>query len=173
MEAMNCNFSESIDKIESESRKRDFVAEEQEQEQRKKNKDFVQYKRKGLGYLRKVIKDNPFAAEIFVFLSEFMDYKNAVCCTSKVLEEYFNTSRSSVYRAVKYLEDNAYVIVANAGSARVFTVNPDIAWTTYADKKSLCEFNGKILLSASENKELQAKAEKFKAITLKEMKNIV
>lgn len=133
----------------------------------KKNKDFVQYRRSGMKYFRKIIKDNPLAAQIFSFLTEHMDYKNVVVCSSKVLEEYFDVGRTSVYKAIKYLDANSFLIIGKTGTTSVFTVNPEIAWTTHADKKRFCEFNGKVILSESENKDLELKAKKFKELMLK------
>lgn len=146
------------------ARKRDLLVSISEQEESRKNKDFVQFKRNGIKFIRKIVKENALAAEIFMLLTEFMDHKNVVICSSKVMQEYFSVSRSTVYRATKYLEEKHYVITLNSGSMKIFTVNPEIAWTTYANKKSFCTFDGKIILSESENKDFLIKSDKFKSL---------
>jgi Fe2+ or Zn2+ uptake regulation protein len=133
----------------------------------KKNHNFVQYNRPAMKYFRKIIKESPLAAQIFSFLTEHMDYKNAVVCSSKVLEEYFEASRSSVYRALKYLEKQNFLLIGKSGNTNVFVVCSDIAWSSYGNAKKYCQFQGTIFMSESENKDLEIKTQKFKEITSK------
>jgi len=137
----------------------------------KKNSDFVQHPRGGMKHFRKLIKVNPLAAQVFSFLSEYMNYKNAVVCSSRVLEEYFDVSRTSVYRAIKFLEDSGFLIIGKSGQTNIYTLNHEIVWSSYGSNKKLCAFDGKILLAESENKELSIKANRFKEIKLIENSN--
>lgn len=135
-----------------------------EQEEAKKNHNFIQLKRPAIKYFRSLMKDNPLAAQIFSFLMEHMDYRNAVVCSSTVLREYFEVSRMSVYRALKCLKESHFLIIGKSGSTNVFIVNPEIVWSSYASAKKFCEFQGTIFMSETENKDLEVKAKKFKEI---------
>jgi len=132
----------------------------------KKNLDFVQQSRSGMKHYRKIIKKSPLAAQVFSFLSEYMNYENAVVCSSKVLQEYFEVSRTSIFRAVKILENDGFIIVGKSGNSNMYTLNPEIVWSSYGNNKKYCVFEGKILLSESENKEIELKAKKFKQILM-------
>jgi len=151
------------------ARKQDFEMEENEKERRRKNYDFIQYQRDSVELIIKMMDENKLAAKVFMFLTKFMDHKNAIVCSSKTLEDYFSCSRTTMYRSIKYLEDNYFLITANIGTARIFTMNPGVAWTTYADKKAFCEFDGKVLMNKSEGKDFIVKAKKFKEVHLKEL----
>lgn len=134
----------------------------------KKNHNFVQFKRPAMKYFRNLIKESPLSAQIFSFLTEYMDFRNAVVCSSKVLEEYFEVSRTSVYRALKFLEQKHFLIIGKSGSTNVFTINPEIVWSSYANNKRYCEFQGTIFMTETENRDLEIKARKFKEIIERE-----
>ena len=38
-----------------------------------------------------------------------------------------------------------------SGTSNVYIVNPDVAWTSYADQKSSCSFQANVVLSGTEN----------------------
>ena len=168
MKANIVKKKESLDlfdqKIKLANLKSEAVDESSEEEKAKKNHNFVQLKRPAIKYFRRLMKDNPLAAQIFTFLMEHMDYRNAVVCSATVLREYFEVSRMSVYRAIKCLEETHFLIIGKSGSTNVFIVNPEIVWSSYANAKKFCEFQGTIFMSETENKDLEIKAKKFKAI---------
>ena len=43
------------------------------------------------------------------------------------------------------------------GRQYVYTINPDVAWTSYADQKQYCRFEANVMLSADDNWELKGK----------------
>ncbi len=131
-----------------------------------KNGNFVQFYRDTMPAVRKLIKENALAAEILIFISEQMDGYNAVIASYQVLTDITGKSRISCSNAVKYLRENGYVTVLKSGTSNVYVVNPEIAWTSYGNQKSLCKFNGKIVLSATENKAFYYKnhSDKFKKL---------
>jgi hypothetical protein len=132
------------------------------QPSQKKNIDFVQFNRKNMQAIRSLIKDNPIAAELFMFLTQWMDRANAVCCSQKLLQEVLGRSRMSIYRAIKHLEDNSVLMIAKQGTANVYILNPEIVWSTWNSNKQYCEFQGAILVSKSENEEIENKLKQFK-----------
>ena len=121
-----------------------------------KNSDFVQLRRENMGAVRELIKTSPVAADIFLFLSQYMNKKNAVVCPSKVLEEITGKSRVTISRAIGKLKNDGYINVLKAGTTNVYVLNPDVVWSAKRSGKSYCEFEGPILVSIKENPKLES-----------------
>ena len=125
-------------------------------EQIKKNSNFVQLYRKNITEIRRLTNHNPMALNIFLFLLEHMDYNNTVACSYSVLEEFTGKSKSTITRAIKTLKDNGFIQVFKMGTSNIYTVHPDVAWTSYDDNNKdqiYAKFNGVMLVSKKENKE--------------------
>ena len=98
-----------------------------------------------------------------------MDNRNALACSYAVFEDYFGKSRSTVYRAVKLLEENGFLNVLKMGTSNVYVVNEDLAWTDGNDKKKFAKYDGKILVSKRKTRTLNTKAN---LINLKPLENV-
>ena len=122
----------------------------------RKNGKFVQYDESNISYVRDLIKKNPVAADIFMFLSQHMNRKNAVACPSKVLEEITGKGRTTVSTAIKLLKKDGYISTAKMGTTNVYVLNPTVVWKAWRTNKSYCEFEGKMLISKSENSEIES-----------------
>ena len=133
-------------------------AEQKEIEQRKKELDnppFVQvYKGMGLKALQLLIKDNQLASEIFVFFLDNMNNNNLVMASQQLLSEEFGKGRTTIYKAIKYLEEHNFINVAKVGTANAYIINPEVAFQNAHNKKKYVGFNGTILLSKKENNTL-------------------
>lgn len=136
------------------ARERDFEVEEKQKEESQKNKNFVQFDRMNMGAVREMALENPVAMSIFVFLSEYMNRRNAVVCPSRVLEEVTGKGRVTISRAIKYLKEKEYVTVLKSGNTNVYVLNPHVVWSSARTGKSFCEFQGTVLISKSENDKL-------------------
>ena len=134
-----------------------------------KNSDFVQLYRKNMPAVRDAIREQPVAAEIFMFLSEHMNYNNAVVASDTILQEMTGKSRTTIYRAKKFLVDKGYLTIMKSGNSNVYALNPNLVWSSWRTNKKYCEFDGTILISRSENQEID---EKVKAMTEKHLKII-
>lgn len=152
--------------------KQEETRELEEKEKAKKNSNFVMMYRDHMPELRWLMKKSGIASGILNFIMEHMDTKNALLCSYAVFEDYFEVSRTTIYRALKLLEDNGFVDVLKSGTSNVYVVNENIAWTSWESQKKYCKFEGNILISATENKdyEYRNQFEKFKA--LRERENI-
>ncbi|HGJ5866396.1 MAG TPA: helix-turn-helix transcriptional regulator [Arsenophonus nasoniae] len=117
----------------------------------RKNPPFIQLAESNIDAVRALVQSNPVAAEIFLFLSQFMNRKNAVVCSSKVLEEVTKKSRATVSRAISVLKTDGFVNVLKSGQTNVYILNPHVVWKAWRDKKAYCEFDGPILISKKEN----------------------
>ena len=62
----------------------------------KPNANFVQFYRNEIGSIRELIKDEPKAASLFLFLSEKMDQENALIVSQETLSEYFEFQKEQL-----------------------------------------------------------------------------
>jgi Fe2+ or Zn2+ uptake regulation protein len=143
---------------------------EQFEEKKEKNHNFIQLYRDNMPELRWLMANHNFASSLLFFILEHMDNRNFLACSYAVFEDYFGKSRSTVYRAVKLLEENGFLNVLKMGTSNVYVVNEDLAWTDGNDKKKFAKYDGKILVSKKENKDFESKSQfdKFKALRERE-----
>lgn len=118
-----------------------------------KNTDFVQIYRQHMSEIRWLARTNAVAMEIFMFILEHMDTKNALACSYSILEDYTGKSKATVTRSIKVLKENGIVCVLKMGNCNVYVVNQEVAWTSEHEDKKYCKFNGTILVSHKENKD--------------------
>lgn len=141
--------------------------EEKKREEIDNNPAFVQiYKGVGLKALQWLIKENPLASAILMFFLENMNNRNGVVCSQQLLVEEFKKSRQTIYKAIKVLEKHNFVNIGKIGTANAYIINPEIAFQDKHSKKKYVSFDGTILLSKEENKELFSKQsyENFKIL---------
>ncbi len=155
------NVGNDLDRLERENVE---FENEQELEERRKNRDFIQVYKSQIKYLRKLTSKDPAATEIFLFLMEHMNKSNAVVCSYKVFEEALGLSKSTVYRAVKTLKETNHVEIHKVGSANIYHLNSNLVWSSWATGKKYAEAKGKILF---------AESEQDKASITKEQKNLI
>lgn len=150
--------------------KEEAQMEEEERENLKKNRNFVQLYRNNMPEIRWLITKNGLAANILFFLMEYMDNKNAIGCSYIVLEEHFGVSRMTLYRAIKVLEDNGFVGVLKSGNSNVYILNHEVAWSSWENQKKYAKIDSMILVSHKENKDYDYKyqVERFKTLRKRE-----
>lgn len=129
-----------------------------------KNIDFIQLDRSGINRMREMIIKNPTAANIFMFLTQKMDKKNAISCSQKLLQEVTGKSKMTVHRAIKFLEAEGFVTILRQGNCYIYIMNPDIVWSSWKSNRKYCEFDGKMIVSKSENENLDKKLKSFKKL---------
>ncbi len=116
-----------------------------------KNRNFVQLNRDFMMDVAKLGSEKPSALSVFMFISQNMDGNNALCVSMKALEEALGLSRSTLSRAVNYLEEKGWLCILKTGTSNVYIINPEIEWTSWANQKQYCKFNTNVIVSASEN----------------------
>jgi Fe2+ or Zn2+ uptake regulation protein len=143
---------------------------EEEKKKEEKNYNFIQLYRDNMPELRWLMNTNAFASNLLFFILEHMDNKNALACSYSVFEDYFGKSRTTIYRAIKTLEENGFLDVLKMGTSNVYLVNEDLAWTDKNSNKKFSKYEGKILVSRKENKdyEYRSQFDRFKALREKE-----
>lgn len=118
-----------------------------------KDRDFVKVFRNHIDDIAKLARENGKAYDLFMLLIKHMDGTNALCVSNKALQELLNCSKPTVCKAVNYLRENGWVCILKSGTSNVYIVNPEVAWTSYGNQKSYCQFQSNVLLSSSENAE--------------------
>ena len=163
-------------KYKFEERKKEIEYEQQKeienQENEKKNSNFIMMYREHMTEIRWLINKSGKAANILNFILEHMDYNNALMCSYQVFIDYFEISHSTVVRAIKLLKENGFIDVLKSGTSNVYIVNQEIAWTSWDNQKKYCKFNGNILISAKENKDYQYRKQFDRLKTLRERENL-
>lgn len=121
---------------------------EEEAEEAKKNRGFVQVYPKGWDRLRRLINDNPAAARIYAFLAEHIDGDaGAVVVSQDVLAQEFGIHRVTVNRHISYLEKaGALVKIRVGGAVYAYALDPEEVWRSWDDKKELAAFTTKTLV---------------------------
>lgn len=144
----------------------------EEYEKSKKDHNFVKFFRDAMPEIRWLSLNNPKAFAIFMFIVEHMDYKNALMCSYQVLEDYFEVSKSTITRSIRFLKENGFIDVLKSGTSNVYIINSEVAWASWANQKEYSKFNGNILVSRKENKDYQYRKQFDKFKTLREREKI-
>lgn len=148
----------------------DHKAKERNQEEAKKNYNFIQLYRDNMPELRWLMSNHNLASSLLFFILEHMDNRNALACSYSVFEDYFSKHKTTIYRNLKILEENGFIDILKMGTSNVYVVNEDLAWTVSNDKKKFAKYDGKILISKKENKDFEYRSqfERFKALRERE-----
>ena len=111
------------------------------------------------------LKTSQKAASLFLFLSEKMDQENALIVSQETLSEYFGISKRTIIRQLNVLKEKGFIEIIKSGTANVYLVNANIAWTSYANKREYAQFKANVFVSKSEQ-EYKIKSSKFKQLDL-------
>ena len=138
--------------------KREKMQTESDIEQLKKNPPFLQVKEDKIKNIRHHLKTNPVAVDIFLFLAQYMGRDNIVVCPMNVLMEETEKARTTVYRAVKYLDDNELIVAIKLGNSKAYALNGEYVWkTSHHPGRYIVFENAKALASKQENKKIMAR----------------
>lgn len=116
----------------------------------KEDRDFIKVYRSSIYATNELVEKNPTAYRVFLFLLRQMDSQNALVCPQHLIADHLKRTRQTVSKAIKYLADNGWICILKAGSQKVYVVNPNIAWTSYADDKKYCRFTASVVISSAD-----------------------
>lgn len=119
--------------------------------------DFVKLYRHFIAQIADLGAENTTALRVLLFLIKHMDGMNAIGVPQKLVSEMMGLSRQTVNGAIKYLSDHGWIEIYKLGKANIYIINPEVVWTSYADQKSYCRFNGTLMLSAEDNWAIRSK----------------
>lgn len=134
----------------------------------KKNHNFVQVQRRNLKEFRRLIKENPTAAQLMFLFAEKMNRQNALMCSFKTLEDITGLSRSTLSKAISLLKKEQWIEVIKVGTANAYLINHSVFWQDSADKKnSHFIFGATIIASLSEQDDGAASKENWKGLEMR------
>lgn len=94
-----------------------------------------------------LVKENPNAYRILLFLQDKMENNNSsVMCSYTVIQEALQISRTTAARAIKLLKDKKLIYVYKSGTSNIYT-NYELNF----DKKH-CKIETVVILAESEQK---------------------
>ena len=92
--------------------------------------------------LRAIQRDNPTAALMFSVIREHMQIgTNALTISQAALCKILGSSRTTIYRASKYLAENNYVQLVKTGNVTTYVVNEQVAFAGSAGQRKAVFFN--------------------------------
>jgi Fe2+ or Zn2+ uptake regulation protein len=120
--------------------------------------------------MRWLMQKNGTAASMLNFIMEHMDYNNALMASYQVFMDYFGISKPTVTRCISLLYENGFIDILKSGSSNVYVVNHDVVWCSWDNQKQYSKFDGKILISRTDNKdyEYRSQHDKFKQLRVRE-----
>lgn len=114
------------------------------------NKDFVMLYRHFIKQISDLGVQNPTALRILLFLIKHMDGTNAIGAPQKLIANMLGLSRQTVSTHIAYLQEHGWIEIYKLGKANVYVINPEVVWTSYADQRQYCKFQGTFLLDSED-----------------------
>ena len=128
------------------------IEREAEEKERKKNPPFVQLTKNKMPDLRRHLRANPLAVEIFLFIAQNMGSNNILICSMNAIIEETGKSKATVGRAIKYLKDENILYAVKFGSCSGYALDGQYVWTTFNHPGRYAVFeNARAIASKSEN----------------------
>lgn len=93
---------------------------------------------------------NKLALKILMIIAEKMNRQNAIVISQKTLGELVGKGRTSVYNAVKTLEEGRWIKTLKIGTANAYIVNERVFWNDLTDKRRYAIFSATVIASEAE-----------------------
>ena len=61
------------------------------------------------------------------------------------MSEYFGIFKRTIIRQLNVLKRKGFIEIIKSGTANVYLVNANIAWTSYANKREYAQFKANVL----------------------------
>lgn len=114
--------------------------------------------------LRAIQRDNPTAALMFSVIREHMQIgTNALTISQAALGKILGSSRTTIYRASKYLSENNYVQLVKTGNITTYVVNERVAFAGSAGQRKAV-FSTTLVAHECEQDEGWDEVKKLKAV---------
>lgn len=114
--------------------------------------------------LRAIQRENPTAALMFSVIREHMQMgTNALTISQAAICRILGTSRTTVYRASKYLAENNYVQLVKTGNVTTYVVNEQVAFSGHSGQRKAV-FSTTLVAHECEQDEGWDEVKKLKAV---------
>lgn len=104
-------------------------------DKKRQNDHFVQVYEKAFCKLQWLIAENRSAAILYMYLAENIDTNGALVASQKALIELTGLSRTSLYRAIKLLEEIGSLVRIKVGRMTVYALDPAEVWRSFNSAK--------------------------------------
>ena len=148
------------------ARMADYDRADRQEDELKKNHDFVQFTRKGMTKLSTI--RNGLSHALFHFLAKEMGGDNSVIVSQQTLASIMDVSRVSINSAIKELESKELIQIRKTGNQNIYCLNAEIVWTRERDKLHLARFRAAVIISDKE--QVKTKKNTLKQIIVEEPK---
>jgi uncharacterized protein (DUF952 family) len=128
-------------------------------ELKKVNANFAQFYDDQLDLIILMIKENPTALTIFLWIIKFMDDRNALVASQQSIADALKLHKNTVYLAVKYLKEKKALVVLRSSNTNIFAINAQIVWRDSVDAKKFAHFDAKVYISEFEQQEKKGQKE--------------
>lgn len=116
--------------------------------------------------LRAIQRDNPTAALMFSVIREHMQIgTNALTISQAALCKILGSSRTTIYRASKYLAENNYVQLIKTGNVTTYVVNEQVAFAGSAGQRKAV-FSTTLVAHECEQDEGWTEVRKLKSVPI-------
>lgn len=145
----------------------DLLEAERRDELAKKNHNFVQVQKHNLKEFRRLIKENPTAAQIMFLFAEKMNRQNALMCSFKTLEQITGLSRTTLSKAINLLKKEQWIEIIKMGTANAYLINHQVFWQDTADKRDSTFTFGATLIATRSEQDPEMQKEDWKGVSLR------
>ncbi len=142
----------------------DLMQKERTEKSKRHPADFVQVSRQSMKDIRVLADKNKLSLKILMIIAEKMNKQNAVVISQKTLCQIVGKGRTSVYNAVKVLEEGRWLKTLKIGTANAYIVNEKVFWSDLTDKRRYAIFSASVIVSEDEQ---ELSAEDWDAIETK------
>lgn len=111
---------------------------------------FFQFTKHAFPVVRQLLEKNSTAARIFFFFVDIMNKDNALVISQQAITDVLGIGRTTVWKSIKYLEDNKFIKVIKSGHANIYALNADIVWQKTLDGKKFAKFSAQVFVTESE-----------------------
>jgi len=116
----------------------------------RKNTNFVQFYDDNIDLLNEMVKENPTAMRVFLWIVKHMDGFGALVTSQVAISHSLSIHRNTVGNCVSYLKAKKALTVIKSGSTNIYAVNEQIAWRETADNKKFAHFSAKVYVVPEE-----------------------
>lgn len=147
-------LQEGLSEAEAKARAADEEAraKARKEQERTSNVNFVQVYPKGWERIRALIAKNKSAAILYAYLAEHIDpAAGAVVASQDLLSEETGISRTTIWRASKYLEEvGALIRLKVSGQVYAYCLDPSEVWKAWDTAKKTAAFNTKTIVKKAD-----------------------
>ncbi len=114
------------------------------------NSNFVQLYVDKLDLIIEMTGENKTAVQVFTWILQHMDTRNALVVSYSALSEALGISERTAKYAISYLKEKKALAVVKSGNTNIYAVNAQIAWKADARGKKYALFDAAVYISGAE-----------------------